>query len=633
MSDNISKRYSLTLIALIALSLCAVPIRVAGFYQDKGTVREKTDGAAEAQTEKLNETRPRYVTRKEEPAVIAQNLSGSDVKGGLFTGIHVEPPAPEKPIPVSNITEDMLKRSLLSVSSLKPMFEPAAVRPMGANAILMPVQDSVNLIRQGVVDVYFMIEYRRDEMKYTGQPTLTGVFPEPVPPVSFPDGPIFFIPTAFEPNDEQLTSYASVRIKDYGFDRLRFNTQVSFRYSGDLDGTTPESTFIGIRDGFVGRRVFEPLTIFTDIGGFITDDRLNRFNVRVGRQYVYGAEPVRLDGATFTINNSRFDLDVFGGRRVTFFSDPEERAVYGHNLNVRATPRTSFKYDYVHYIDNSHRFQAQHALGENWTLDGKFFLLDTHPIDLGVSAHYIPFDGKTKMTFDFLQKLTSNDFIYDIAYRSFALNPENQIVRRLFPIPPTGIPENGNGRLNLFDINPYTQFYFDIYRNITQSFGVGGTVWVRQVNDKDNRGPFDNSFQEYRASADYFPTSAFEVGGEYRFRNLTRGNPNEATEFDDIRREGETKFHEIYANAAYNLFNQRIALEGGIFYRLYDTQSRIISLNNVDTLAFTGGIKLRLARGYKVLLEYGRDEELPFFNPDIDFTQSFRVRFEWHFNR
>lgn len=630
MSDKTSKRYALPLVMLIVLSLCVVPFKVSGFYQDKGTVREKDDDRASTdQGANTNETRPRYVTKKNAESAhpaIAQNLTGP------FTGFHIEQPATERKTLVSTITEDVLRRSLLSVNSMRPIFEPAP----GASAtdkILIPFQDSSSPIRPGSIDVYFMIEYRRDEMKYTGSPTLTGVFPQPVPPVSFPEGPIFFIPSAFEPNDEQLTSYASVSIKDYGFDRLRFNTQVSFRYSGDLDGTSVASPFLGIRDGFVGRRIFEPLTIYTDVGGFLGDDRVNKFNVRVGRQFIYGAEPIRLDGATFTINHSRFDLDVFGGRRVTFFSDPDERAVYGHNLNVRATPRTSFKYDFAHYIDNSHRFQVQHSLGESWVLDGKFFLLDTDPVDLGFGAYYVPFDGKTKMTFNFLQKLTSNDFIYDIAYRSFALNQENQIRRRLFPIPPSDTPSNGNGRLNLFDINPYTQFYFDVYRNLSQAFGVGGTVWVRHVNDSDNRGPFDNAFQEYRASADYFPSSALELGAEYRFRHLNRGDPNAATEFDDIRREGETQFHEVYANGSYNLFKQRIALEAGLFYRMFDTQSRIISLNNVDTLGFTGAVKLRLARGYKLLLEYGRDEELPFFNPDIDYTQSFRVRFEWHFNR
>jgi opacity protein-like surface antigen len=168
---------------------------------------------------------------------------------------------------------------------------------------------------------------------------------------------------------------------------------------------------------------------------------------------------------------------------------------------------------------------------------------------------------------------------------------------------------------------------------LTQKFGVGGTLWVRKVNDREDEGPFDNSFQEYHVNADYFPTSALEVGAEYRFRHLSRDNPEHAQFFFDIGREGEKKFHEVYANAAYHFLGSRLTLEGGLFYRRFDTQSRLISLEGADTTGYTAGIKWRIARDYKLLLEYGFDKELAFLNPDIDYTQQFRVRFEWRFNR
>jgi hypothetical protein len=80
------------------------------------------------------------------------------------------------------------------------------------------------------------------------------------------------VPTAFEPNDEQFVGYFSAAIKDFGVGRLRFDTRVSLRYSGDLDGTTDASPFLGIRDNFVGRRIFEPLTFFSDIKGILNPD-------------------------------------------------------------------------------------------------------------------------------------------------------------------------------------------------------------------------------------------------------------------------------------------------------------------------------------------------------------------------
>jgi hypothetical protein len=503
----------------------------------------------------------------------------------------------------------------------------------GLESIGVKPQSDTGGYRTGVLDVFLMLDYRRDEIKYTGRLTPTLQSPGPVPVFFPPDQPLAFVPGAFQPNDDQLTGYASIRFKDFGFEKLRFSTQASFRYWGDLNGTAKASPFTGELDGFVGRRVLEPLTFFADTSGFITDDRETKFNLRVGRHYVYGAESVRLDGATLTVNHPRVNFDVFGGRRVTFFSDPDERGVVGGNVEVRATARTTFKYEFLHYIQNSSRFHVSHRLGESWALSGNFFLLDTDPIDLGVDAFYLPYDGKTRLMFGFLQKLTSDDFIYDYTYRAFANNPENQIFLKLFPIPPTGIPLDGAGRLNLLEVNPYTQFYVDGYRNLSRQFGVGGSFWLRQVNDSDDAGPFDTSFQELRVNGDWFPSSLFELGGEYRFRNVSRNDPDEATEFPDIRREGETKFHEVYGNGAFHLFDDRLTLEAGLFYRRFNTQSRLISFDGLDTIGVTGGIRWRINRNYRLLFEYGIDDEFPLVSPDIDYTQNFRIRFEWRFSR
>jgi hypothetical protein len=523
-------------------------------------------------------------------------------------------------------------RSFSTASTSNIEKSPAAA-PAATPIRSMSIPQTGEPPRQGVFDIFGMVEYRRDEIKYTGDPTLGNVFPGPVPAFTFPNPQVNSLPSAFEPNHEELTGYVSARVRDFGFERLRFDTQVSFRYWGDLDGSTEGSIFAGQLDAFRGRRILEPLTFYTDVKGYLSEDRQSRFNIRVGRQYVFGAEAVRLDGATFSINHPRFDLDVFGGRRVSFFADPEDRAVVGGNFLFRATPQTSLKYEVLHYVDNSHRFQIRHLIGESWFLEGNFFLLNDSPIDLGVTANYLPVNGKTRLTVNFLKKLTSDDFIYDYSLGAVARNPQNQIFLRFFPIPPTGIPLNGAGRLNLGLINPYTQIYVDAYRNMGQKFGVGGSAWVRHVDDSKDAGPFDTSFQELRANGDWFPSSAFEVGAEYRFRNISRENPDLATQFDDIRQEGETRFHEVYVNSAYHLFDNRVTLEGGLFYRRFDTQSRLISLEGLDTTGFTGGINWRITRNYRLNLEYGLDHELPFLNPDIDYTQSFRVRFEWRFAR
>ena len=487
--------------------------------------------------------------------------------------------------------------------------------------------------RPASFSIYFMSEYRRDEIKYTGKPTLALQFPSPVPPFSVPDAPIHFVPEAFEPNDEQFISYLSATFKDIGLGRLRLDTQVSVRYSADLDRTTAASPFLGIRDAFVGRRIFEPLTFFGDLRGLAPERSSTKVSLRIGRQYVYGATPLRVDGGTLSIKHPRFSLDVFGGRRATFYSDPGERAVAGENFVFSPTEHTTIRYDFAHYIDNVHTIGVRHVLGESWMLNGSLFLIDTDPVDLNVGATYLSPGAKTRLTMNFLEKLTSKDFIYDQTYRAFARNPENQIRFRFFPLPPTGQAFDARGRLNLGLVNPYTQFNIDGYRNLTSKVGIGGTVCVRKVNSRKNEGPFDNSFQEFRANADYYPSPAFDVGTEYRYRHLSRADAEDAKFFDDISLEGEKTFHEVFANASYHLMDGRLTVEGGLFYRRFDTQSRLISLKGMDAISYNAGLKLRVARDYKLALEYGFDRELSFLNPDIDYTQGFRVRFEWRFSR
>ncbi|MEK6325139.1 MAG: hypothetical protein AABN33_26160 [Acidobacteriota bacterium] len=576
------------------------------------------------QAEKTNQ-------EKQEPKPVATSEKKASEQAGDSESQPADPTSVERQEASANdsgagsVTLSRIKSA--AKSEFKPMV--SSLKPWGVTS----PQTTAEPGRLPSFSLYFMSEYRRDEIKYTGKPSLALQFPSPVPPFSVPDAPIFFVPSAFEPNDEQFVSYLSATFKDFGIGRLRMNTHVSLRYSADLDGSTEASPFLGIRDNFVGRRIFEPLTFFTDIKGFVSGESESRLSLRVGRQYVYGVTPLRVDGATLSINHPRFSLDVFGGRRATFYSDPAERGVVGENFAFRATEQTTIRYDFVHYINNVHNLEVRHLLGESWILNGSLFLIDADPVDLNLGATYVSPGARTRLTVNVLQKLTSNDFIYDQTYRALAQNPENQFRRRFFPLPPDGQVVDARGRLNLGLVNPYTQFYIDGYRNLTQKVGVGGTVWVRKVNSREDEGPFDNSFQEYRVNADYFPSAAVEVGAEYRFRHLSRENPERALLFNDIGREGEKIFHEVYTTATYNFPGNRLSLEGGLFYRRFDTQSRLISLEGMDTYGYTAGARWRVARDYKLSFEYGFDRELAFLNPDIDYTQGFRVRFEWRFSQ
>jgi hypothetical protein len=184
----------------------------------------------------------------------------------------------------------------IAKSEFKPIQSSSSWKPWGVTS----QQPAKGPGQPPSFSLYFASEYRRDEIKYTGKPSLALQFPSPVPPFSVPDPPIFFVPSAFEPNDEQFVSYLSATVKDIGIGRLRMDTQVSLRYSGDLDRSTEASPFLGIRDNFGGRHIIEPLTFFADLKGLAPEDWSTKLSLRVGRQYVYGATPLRMDGATIS---------------------------------------------------------------------------------------------------------------------------------------------------------------------------------------------------------------------------------------------------------------------------------------------------------------------------------------------
>ena len=57
--------------------------------------------------------------------------------------------------------------------------------------------------------------------------------------------------------------------------------------------------------------------------------------MRLGRQYVYGAELASLDGFSFTRNRPKYSVTVFAGRRFTYYSDPDQRAIGGVDFVYR----------------------------------------------------------------------------------------------------------------------------------------------------------------------------------------------------------------------------------------------------------------------------------------------------------
>jgi len=70
----------------------------------------------------------------------------------------------------------------------------------------------------------------------------------------------------------------------------------------------------------------------------------------------------------------------------------------------------------------------------------------------------------------------------------------------------------------------------------------------------------------------------------------------------------------------------------GGYFRLIDTQNRLVRLTNIDTGGLYAGFRLRLTDMVDFKFQYGVDSDYREFNPDIDLAHTFRIGLELHYN-
>src|SRR5260221_557604 len=96
---------------------------------------------------------------------------------------------------------------------------------------------------------------------------------------------------------------------------------------------------------------------------------------------------------------------------------------------------------------------------------------------------------------------------------------------------------------------------------------LGGTIWIRRLNDSKDQGAFNTSFRDYRANAQLFPAPKLETFFEYHQHDSDRLNPLNSTGFDDVSRSGETSVKDLTGDIRRAFGEGRLGLSGGAYYR------------------------------------------------------------------
>jgi hypothetical protein len=454
-------------------------------------------------------------------------------------------------------------------------------------------------------------EYWRTQTDFSGQPTITGVI-NATPtgtfnPAGIPD------PSVFQPSTNEMYSFLNFGTRGWGSDRV--NTDFSMRYRTDLDFVNPGSPGLDILNTFHGSRKFELQTGYIEINGKAGDGFFAGSSLRLGRQYVYGAELASLDGVSFNHNRPKYSVTVFAGRRFTYYSDPDQRAIGGLDFVYRLGHSASLEYSGLFYVKGSHTFSYRQRLPKDWLFSSYFKMVGSHPVDFSASALWAPSNGKTTVRLGFFQKLTNQDYFYDYTYTVRDLDPYNTLQR-----------------LYLGPLSPYSQFTLDAHRAITPRLRLGGTLWIRRLNDDTNdQGPFDASFQDYRVDAQVFPWKRIETFLEYHERDVNRKNPVPSATFDDVTASGETKIQDFSLQVGKSFAEGRLSIRGGGFLRRLRFQDRFFFIDDAQDKGWLGNAAVRLDQRTRVYFDYSLDTDYFVWRPSIKNGQVFRLGIDWKY--
>lgn len=454
-------------------------------------------------------------------------------------------------------------------------------------------------------------EYQRHDLSFTGLPTVTGIINAPFTGIFNPNG--FPWERAFQPDTNRVYSFLSFGTRGWLSDRV--NTHFGIRYRQDLTSVNTEAPDANILGTFRGNRLFELVEGSIEINGKPTDGAWAGTTAQIGRLNIYGAELASLDGASININRGRFSVGFFGGRRYSYFSDPDQRGTGGGSFAFRPDAKTSLAYDSLFYIHGSHRFSVRRTLTNSLQFTSYFRLYGGSPVDFNAQLLFHPRDGKTSLRLSFFQKLTNKDYNYDIYGSARDTDPYNRLYRLYFG-----------------QVQPYSLFVIDAQRMVTSRVTLSGAVAVQHLNDNQaDQSAFQTSYQDYRAGAQLVPVRRIITDFSYHQRDSDRLAPIPRTTFDDVHTSGETSVKDLVGQIRREFFEGRISLNGGAYYRRISIQNRFRVVEGAHQSGWLAGAWVKANEHHRFFVDYALDNDFFIFRPAIANARALRIGWVWKY--
>jgi len=453
--------------------------------------------------------------------------------------------------------------------------------------------------------------FQRYQTGFNGNPTTSGVIDAPVTSYFNPAG--IPSPSAFQPGANRIEEFLDFGTRGYGSDRV--NTHFALRYRQDVDSVAAGSPAVGIIETERGNKLYELLDASIEINSRPTDGMFKGSTVTLGRINVYGAELASFDGGSFKIDRPHWDLELYGGRRFSFFDDPVQRAIGGANLTYKIDPDTTVALETLWYIKGSNRLVFRKRINERWLSSSYFRTYGGSPVDLSSTVMYTSRSGRDSFRAGFFQKLTGKDYSYDYTVGATQVSTAvNQLLR-----------------LYLGPVNPYTQFNIEAHHQILKNLRGGGAIVVRHLNQKNDTTPFDTSFRDWKFNGQYFPWSKIETFFEYHQRSSDRLSPLGVTTLDGLTGTGETAVKDLTGEIRRSFGEGRLTVSGGVYYRRISEQDSFYYEQNLHQSGVLGSASVRLDRRTRVLFDYSLDNDFYLFSPDLKNSQVFRMGVNWKY--
>ena len=456
-------------------------------------------------------------------------------------------------------------------------------------------------------------EYVYNWIDFSGKPTISFI----------PQTGARSDPTVFEDDDHKFNWYGSVGTVGAGHSRL--NTYFSGVYRRDLDEHADGSPFQSILNGFSGGDKGNLQNGWAELNGLAETGFFSNTKARLGRVFIPYTFPglvgsPAIDGGRLSYDDSRNEVNGFAGRWEPFYDGvSSEVVIAGGSVSRQLFPKWGPKFGIAPYAeflffddtgqsDNS----TKHIYGfRSWwdtlSLDGFFAWVEDDPVDLGAQGAFTT--GKLNVYGKIHKKLTRDDYRYDVF-----LSAEDLSRRR---------------RLNIGEVEKWLDVTLDADYQICKWLSVGTGIWARALDDEDDQQAYQNSFTDVNGRILLTPLRDLSSGVQYRYRDVRRRSPRDATTFDDIHTAGETQYHEVNGEVRYRWEDWRFNVGG--YFGLFDTQNRLTKIDNTTVAGGYAQTRAYVTENFSLrfmfLVDRGNDE----FTPDIDTQYSFRTGFDFYY--